>query len=412
MNRREFIASLSALGVAAPLIPSALHAEEAPAEKKAGAPSLFAFPVYVQFTSPDTADVRWRTTEPTTGFVYWTQDESKAQSPDRTKAFTSLDGMIAANRCDHCITLRGIDPLKPLIVEAVSEPLPTFAPYKIVRGKAQSGGVLTLRPRLQAGNSLTMAIFNDLHGHVDLVPKLLAVKEVEQAKPAIAIFNGDCQDDCISIPAAEKRFLRALPPLIAGNVTPLVLRGNHEYRGAMARRIREVLSPLACGRFYGAFTLGSVRFVFIDSGEDKLDETPVYGGLLDTDAYVSEQAEWLKKEVASSAWKDAPWRVAVMHIPPYANLPREDKWYGPTRLREKIEPVLFGSGLDLLIAGHTHQYSYVPEGSRGQTYPTLVGGGPSDKIATVFLLQADDKHLKVQGYKVDGTALDTVAKSK
>ena len=136
MNRREFIASLSALGVAAPLVPSALHAEEAPAEKKAKAPSLFAFPVYVQFTSPDTADVRWRTTEPTTGFVYWTQDESKAQSPDRTKAFTSLDGMIAANRCDHCITLKGIDPLKLLIVEAVSEPLPTFTPYKIVRGKA------------------------------------------------------------------------------------------------------------------------------------------------------------------------------------------------------------------------------------------------------------------------------------
>ncbi len=412
MNRREFIASLTSLGVAAPLIPSALHAEEAPAEKKPGSSNLFAFRVYVQLTSPTTADVRWRTTKPTTGFVYWTQDEAKAQSPDRAKAFTSLDGMIAANRCDHCITLEGIDPLKPLFVEAISEPLPTFAPYKIVRAQAESGGVITLRPRLQSENRLSMAIFNDLHGHVDLVPKLLAVKEVAQAKPAIALFNGDCQDDCVSIPTAEKRFLRALPPLIAENITPLFLRGNHEYRGAMARRIREVLSPLACGRFYGAFTLGSVRFVFIDSGEDKRDDTPVYGGLLDTDAYVSEQAQWLKQEVASSAWKDAPWRVAIMHIPPYANIPKEDEWYGPIRLREKIAPILADSGLDLLIAGHTHRYSYVPAGSQGQQYPTLVGGGPSDKSATVFLLQADDKRLTVQGYKVDGSALDIVQKTK
>lgn len=406
MNRRSFLATLGAVGAGAVLVPEARAAEASSAPTPTPA-DVFAFPPYAQLTAPGTLDIRWRTARPATAFVYWTQDPALPRER-WARACRMEDGMIAANETLHCVTLRGLDPSKPVRFEAVSEPIKSFGAYSIKRDAAGASGARELRPTLGAG-ALTAAILNDLHGQVGLVPKLLAVPAVAEAKPALALFNGDCVDDCGDQAGVERRFLRALPPLGEAGIAALFLRGNHEYRGAMARRIRQNLSPLACSRYYGAFTLGPVRFICIDSGEDKRDDAPVYGGLLATDAYIGEQAAWLAREVESPEHKAARWRVAVLHIPPYCgNIGDNDKWYGPTRLRERMDALFAKAGLTAMVCAHTHRYSFHPPAKTGRPYPIVIGGGPSEKSATVMLLKATDDAFALTAYRADGTALDSI----
>lgn len=408
MNRRTFLVSLGAVGAGAALVPE-LHAAEAPTAPKAeGGNDVFAFPPYAQLTAPGTLDIRWRTKRPATAFVYWTQDPASPRE-QWARACRTEDGMIAANETSHCVTLRGLDPAKPVCFEAVSEPIRSFGAYSIKREAAAAGGKRTLRPTLGEAGSLTATVFNDLHGKVELIQKLLAVPTVAEAKPAFAVFNGDCVDDCGDQAGVERRFLRALPPLNEAGLAALFLRGNHEYRGAMARRIRNNLSPLACGRYYGAFTLGPVRFLCIDSGEDKPDDSPVYGGLLATDAYIEEQAAWLAREIETPEHKAARWRVALLHIPPTCgNIGDNDKWYGPTRLRERLDPLFAKAGLTAMLCAHTHVYSFHPPAKTGRPYPIMIGGGPSEKAATVMLLRADATRFDLTAYRADGSALDSV----
>lgn len=410
MNRRSFLTTLGAAGAGAVFVPEAraVAAEPTREAEVVGRADVFAFPPFAQLTAPGTLDIRWRTARPATAFVHWTQDLALPRARWAC-ACRAEDGMIAANETFHRVTLRGLDPAKPVRFEAVSEPIRSFGAYSIKREAPVMGGERTLRPMLGADGALTLAVLNDLHGKVGLVPKLLAVPAVAAAKPSAVLFNGDCADDCGDQAGVERRFLRALPPLGEGGLAALFLRGNHEYRGAMARRIRQNLSPLACGRYYGAFTLGPVRFVCIDSGEDKRDDAPVYGGLLAADAYLDEQTAWLARELERPEHWAARWRVAVLHIPPTCgNVGDNDAWYGPTRLRERMDPLFAKAGLTAMICAHTHVYSFHPSAKTGRPYPIIIGGGPSENAATVMLLRADAGRFALTAYRADGTALDSI----
>lgn len=388
MNRRSFLAALGATSLA-----GLANAQESAPQ---AAPTSGATRFHVQFTGPETCDVCWWTAAPTTGSVRWHQGDGAWQS-----AVAARDGLVCANTCNHCVTLRGVNPAKPLILEASSQRCQTFEPYRIVLGPESLCAQANLRPWVgEAG--LSLAIFNDLHGRVDLVPRLLDSPEVAAAKPAIALFNGDCADDCQSPAGLDQRFLRVLPEVLARGITPLILRGNHEYRGVMARHLREYVSPLAGGRYYGAFTLGPVRFLCLDTGEDKPDGHPVYGGLLASDAYVAEEAAWLQDELASEAWREARWRVAVGHIPPFSHNEEDDAWHGPTRLRQLIAPLLAKPGtLKAMICGHNHAYALHPA-CADHAYPILVGGGPSEGAATATLLQATEERLTIHARTLAG----------
>ena len=388
MNRRTFLAALGASSLAG------LANAQKPTYQTDQTASATHF--HIQLTGPDTCDVRWQTKVPTTGSVRWHQGDGVWQC-----AVAMRDGLICANTCNHCVTIRGVDPVRPLILEARSKVCQTFEPYRIVLGPESLCGQADLRPWVgEVG--LFLAIFNDLHGRVDLVPRLLDTPDVAAEKPTIALFNGDCADDCQTPAGLEKRFLRLLPEVVARGLTPLILRGNHEYRGAMARHLREYLSPLAGGRYYGAFTLGPVRFLCLDTGEDKPDSHPVYGGLLASDADVAEEAAWIQEELASAAWQEASWRVAIGHIPPFSHNEANDAWHGPTRLRQWIAPLLAKAGnLDAMICGHNHAYAFHPACAE-HAYPILVGGGPSESSATATLLQATEARLSIRARTLAG----------
>ena len=405
MNRRTFLLSLGVAGAGAVVSRTSIAADVPVAGNGASSEgSLFALRPYAQLVGPGMLEIRWRTARPATGWVRWTQDP--ALPPERWAVARWVeDGMVAANTVAHRVRVPWPDEGKALRFEAVSEAVERFGAYDIRLAAPEGAGACTLKPQRGAGGEVSLAMLNDVHGRTGLIPKALALPAAREV--AFALFNGDCLDDCANQVGAEKRFLSTLPKVCEAGFPVLFLRGNHEYRGAMARRLRENLAPLACGRFYGAFTLGPVRVVCLDSGEDKPDDVKVYGGLIAADPYLEEQAAWLRGEVASPAWQEAKWRVVVSHIPPVSEHPKEDAWHGPTRLRTLVSPILRDARVTVWLCGHTHR-RFTRKPDAGHPYPIVIGGGPSEQACTAVVLRADAQHLTVATHTLDGQAHDAL----
>ena len=151
---------------------------------------------------------------------------------------------------------------------------------------------------------------------------------------------------------------------------PMIMaRGNHETRGPEARGYFNYF-PHSSGKYYYSFRQGDVYFLILDSGEDKADDHPVYGGLTNFDAYRSEQAEWLKKEVQCEEFKNSLYKIALFHIPLYT----KSTGHGNIDLTEKWGPILNDAKVDLVINGHTHRYSKVEKQRGKNNFPILVIG--------------------------------------
>lgn len=88
-----------------------------------------------------------------------------------------------------------------------------------------------------------------------------------------------------------------------------------------------------------------------------------------------EQLEWLERTVAST---DATWRIAALHHPLYSS-----GWHGSaTDVREAFQPIFEQYGVQLVLAGHDHDYqrsvpingsTYVVSGAAARTRPTSRG---------------------------------------
>lgn len=66
----------------------------------------------------------------------------------------------------------------------------------------------------------------------------------------------------------------------------------------------------------------------MDGGEDKPDSDIEYYGLSDFDRYRADQVAWLKETVASEAFRTAPFKVAIIHVPPV-----NSTWHGRSTSR-------------------------------------------------------------------------------
>ncbi|MFX5956655.1 hypothetical protein ABTF01_19885, partial [Acinetobacter baumannii] len=89
------------------------------------------------------------------------------------------------------------------------------------------------------------------------------------------------------------------------------------------------------GKYYYAYQWGPVYNIVLDTGEDKPDDAPVYAGIVDFDSYRREQAAWLEQEMQKPAFKKAPFRVVMMHIPHFYS----GDWHGTLHCRELFAPL-------------------------------------------------------------------------
>jgi hypothetical protein len=135
----------------------------------------------------------------------------------------------------------------------------------------------------------------------------------------------------------------------------------------------------------------------LDTGEDKPDETNVYAELNRTVPYRTEELAWFKDHVQSEPRvSEAPFRVILMHAPNWGWLAD-----GPNEWVETAN----SAGIDLIMAGHRHRFSYSPpDPAAGQGYHLLVLG--QDQIARV---NATLDELRVVVTDSKGSVVQTVS---
>lgn len=127
--------------------------------------------------------------------------------------------------------------------------------------------------------------------------------------------------------------------------------GNHEYKTMQGAPFRDVFAlPGAGDEKWYSFDWGRIHFV-----------------ALDTEADYATQAAWLDQDLAQTS---LPWKIVYLHRPPYSS----GHHGSDTRLRQLLAPVVEKHGVQLVLAGHDHDYERMKP-QRGVAYVVTGGGG-------------------------------------
>ena len=218
----------------------------------------------------------------------------------------------------------------------------------------------------------TFTVVNDIHGRDSMM--LALTKGLKEQKPDFVVFNGDMVSFMGSTEDIETGFMTRATETFATDIPLVYVRGNHETRGPGFSEYLN-LFPTPTNTPYFTFRQGPVAFVVLDSGEDKPDSDIEYGGTAAYDAYREKMAEWLKEAVKSEEFRAAPVKIALLHIP----FDKGVGWYGNNELKRLLLPTLNEAGIDVMLCGHTHRYSFRDVGSVDNNFPILVNSN-NDKV--------------------------------
>lgn len=181
-----------------------------------------------------------------------------------------------------------------------------------------------------------------------------------------------------------------------GEVPMVVSRGNHDTRGRLAEKYTDYL-PAPAGNTYYTFTLGSLRGIVLDCGEDKNDKGPEYDntdgvpykyrGLNRFNEFRREQAGFLK----ALADRGEKFDFVVTHICPNMTTVNpggqfdieRDVYTDWTRELEKL-------GIKFMLCGHFHKTFVLDKNDARNiiphAYPVIVASAvtPDDFVGGAF----------------------------
>ena len=371
--------------------------------------ALISVQPHLQLIGETSVGIAWMTRVEADGWVEWSQDDGATWR----KAWNQRDGL-RVEACDriHRIVVTGYDPAKPLTYRVRSRACASFGQCKVVHSGEEGtyeGHINAVQP---SDGSLSFAVFNDVHEQLETYPKMLGIREAASGL-SLTVFNGDMVSSLVDDPESLARaILGPLAYCTAHTQAPVrYLRGNHDTRGAYARHLRDHLA-LQDDRYYGAVTLGRARLVFLDPGEDKVDDHVEYSGLVDFEGYLAEQTEWLKREVAGAAWRDAKFRVVFTHIPPDLRLANKENsvWKQPLPRIRALYDVFERAGTTLVISAHLHHRVLRPAGDL-HPYALAAGGGKLNEKAArheATLTRCDvlEDRIVVRQFLADGREID------
>ena len=261
----------------------------------------------------------------------------------------------------------------------------------------------TLDPQAKTAR---FVVFNDLHHQDRTLAALMRFVKPEDYE--LSVLLGDYLEGHPDEGVIFRAWRAYLELLHAAEKPVIFVRGNHDVRNSFASRLSYLfdLPNLSAAQPWGGdqwqFTLraGPVWFLAMDTGEDEnganKDPRTAYKHPEFWRDCRRRQAEWLKTLLATSSGRDAPWHLFLSHIPLY----NDNEWDSPSS-RESWEPILRDANLDLMLAGHDHDWKLLPKNTGGRPlWPVLIGGGPSPKKGseegTVMLVTADATSLRVR----------------
>lgn len=266
-------------------------------------------------------------------------------------------------------------------------------------------------PRIDA-DSIRVALWGDSQGGWRAFAQV--AEQVKRVGVDLSIGAGDL----VANGAEAKSYVSFLQVLSGMQSPQLLVPGNHDYDGNY-----DSLQPKALRAYlmrgseptYGFHRIGPLAVMTLDPNAYFPVNLPA----------ASAQREALDAILASSDWQDAPWRMVVLHQPPYSQ--GWPGYHGEYSIREVLEPYFHRGWVDLVVAGHTHNYERLQREFSGHAVNFFVVGGgggglepegiKSDypvmdrliKKHHVGILQLDKNQMRWSVLDLEGQVLDSLS---
>jgi len=357
---------------------------EAPAAAPFKEPSVrLAVDPWVTRVTENEFTVLWTTNMDAAAWVEVAPDDGTHwYKEDRPKFYDSYIGRRRLGKL-HSVRVTGLKPGTKyryrLMQQAVLE---NSGRTRVILGEGWGTPVISgkepysVRTLDSSKDSASFWVVNDIHERDSVFRNLM--KGIDKAKLDFVVFNGDMTTQIENEGQMMDGYLRSASKTISAAGVPIFYnRGNHENRGVYADRLLDYF-PTTTGECWYAFREGPVYFLMLDCGEDKPDDDIRYYGLSVSQEYREQEAEWLKKIVSSQEYKAAPLHVVIYHMVP---ADPKTSWYGEQQASKLFMPILNGTGVDVMLCGHYHKYSFFKAGERGDTDFPVVVNSNSDKLS-------------------------------
>jgi acid phosphatase type 7 len=302
-----------------------------------GGPSeLIRYP-YLQQVSTRSAQVLWGSKA--SGSYVVQVNEAGREPVGAFESRIDTTGAVTDGGHQHVAELTGLQP-------------DTVYCYSIRGSRGELLGPTGFKTAPAPGTPFSFLAFGDSgHGGSD---QEAVLAQLQQVPADLMVHTGDLAYPRGTLQEFENYFFAMYEPLLA-SVPLFPTAGNHEYKTKGGQPYRAVFSlpenggPEGRERWY-SFDWGDVHFV-----------------ALDTERVNQAQAEWLAQDLAQN---ELPWTVVFLHKSPYTSGAR-----GPSReFRRHFVPMLEAHGVQLVLAGHDHNYERT-EKINGVTYVITGGGG-------------------------------------
>lgn len=356
---------------------------------------------YLQNLTDSTVTVVLATNRPSVAWVEIApDDQSHFYERERQKFFDSQFGHKNTGTI-HRITVDGLKPDTKYRYRIYAREVFDNGERKVRYGEVLANDVFRKEPYefktpgAAEKQQIHFAVFNDIHEDTERYVDLF--NQIDSATIDFIVLNGDMTNNMDRMSQLYDGYLNKTSELFARSIPFYMVRGNHETRGRLQNNFIEQF-PNSNGQPYYTFSRGPVFFVVLDGGEDKPDSDIEYCDLADFDNYRTAEANWLREVVSSPEYKNAQYRVVLLHIPPVGR--RE--WHGLGELRRKFLPILNEANVDVMLSAHMHQPLYYAAGEEGLKFPVIVNSNNEVMDVTVDGKQIDVK-IKGRDGKVSRT---------
>ncbi len=343
---------------------------------------------YLQNVRPDGITVMWETLAPANSIVWYGKDELTQSVSD--------PGL----KTIHEVTINGLEPETTYKYMAVSAKL----------GAPES----TFRTSIRRDTPFTYAVWGD--NRTDPVSHEYVVETMMAAKPDIAINVGDVVTVGKEYTQWSREYFIPIRRL-AINTPTYVAIGNHEYGGYgygnPVEWFEKFVSHPAPNDYYYSFTYGNSFFIIVNPQEEP-GAFNIRPG--------SPQYEWLIRQFESEEYKNADFRFIFLHEPPFSAGWSGGYYDGEPALRANLVPLLDKYHIDILFAGHTHDYERGQLPKPDGTYHIITGGGGASLDNTIYKkwehidvvefiynhsrIRINGKHLKFEAVDRNGRIFD------
>lgn len=346
---------------------------------------------YLQNISSTGITIIWTTNKPAVPGVTLTVPDGKTNF-----VHNSHDGIIDGGGLLQKVRIDGLEPGKTYKYSINSVQILKYQAYKIYYGDTLARKAESFTTPLMKTDKVSFTVINDVHENSGKMASY--IKKGNKDAQDFYFFNGDMVDYLQASSQLFTGFIDTAVTYFASGKPFYYARGNHETRGFVAMDLKNYFD-YKDDHFYYSFDNGPVHFVVLDCGEDKPDNNRYYYGLADYDTYRFEELDWLKKEVKSETFRNAKYRIVMIHMPV---IKEEKQGYGMKFLADNFGPVLQAAGIDMMMSAHTHRNAYYDSGKSGFGYPVLVNSNNSFVEVVV-----DPQGIKAEVKDVQGNVIST-----